>query len=304
MPTVRGTYAELLAPGLNMNTFEKLREKPEIYSRFMNLKTSTRAYEEDMGHTGLGPLAEKKELELAVMDRPEKLNLVRFTHKTYGLAISFSEESRDDDQYGFIMQMASMLGRSSRWTTELWGHDPLNLGFVTSRYTSRDGKALFASDHFINGRDNSRGLIANIPAIGTDLSIAALEEAIQIFGSALDERGMPIESMARKLIVHPQNEMNARKILETSNYPGSNLNDINPIQSSNLELIVTPYLVDTDAWFLLGAAEDIDLRFYWRQRPDTKTWDDEGRDATFHRIKQRHSVGVGDWYHTFASQGA
>jgi len=304
MPVVRGTYAELLAPGLNMHTFDRLREKPEIFSRFMKVMGSTRAYEEDAGHAGLGPLAEKRELELAMLDQPEKLSLVRFIHKTYGLAIVFSEEARDDDQYGFITQMAGMLGRSSRWTTELWGHDTLNLGFVTTRYTSRDGKALFASDHFINGKDATRGTFSNMPAVPTDLSVSALEEAIQLFGTMVDERGMPVESSARKLIVGPGNEMTARRILETTSYPGSNLNDINPIQASGLELIVTPFLSDPDSWYLLGDTNDVDMRFYWRMRPDTKTWDDEGRDATFHRIKQRHSVGVGDWFHTYGSQGA
>lgn len=303
MPIVRGAHAELVAPGLNMRTYDRLREKPEIFSRFMKVMDSKKAYEEDFAHSGLGPLYEKPELETAVFDQPNKLGLKRYIHKTFALAIAFSEESKDDDQYGFIMTMSGMLGRSSRWTTELWGHDVLNLGFVTTRYTTRDGKALFASDHPINGIDTGLGVFSNIPATSTDLSVSALEEAIQNFGSMVDERGMPVESMARKLIVSPTNEMTARRILETASYPGSQLNDINPIQSSKLELIVSPYITDADAWYLIGSPEDIDMRFYWRMKPDTKTWDDEGADATFHRIKQRHSVGVGDWRHTYASQG-
>jgi len=304
MPVVRGTYSELLAPGLIMKSFDRLRERPEIFSRFLRVLDSKKAYEEDFAHSGLGPLTEKPELELAIFDQPNRLGLKRYIHKSFGLAIAFSEEARDDDQYGFIMQMAGMLGRSSRWTTELWGHDPLNLGFATTRYTTRDGKALFAADHPINGVDTSIGVSSNMPAIPTDLSVSALEEAIQNFGQMVDERGMPVEAMARKLIVHPQNEMTARRILETTNMPGTQLNDINPIVASGLELIVSPYLTDTDAWFLLGDSQDVEIRWYWRKQPDTKTWDEEGTDAVIHRIKQRHSVGVSDWRHTFASQGA
>ncbi len=303
-PVVRGGYAELMAPGLNMQTWNRLRERPEIFSRFLRVLSSTKAYEEDFAHSGLGPLAEKAELELSVFDQPNKLGLNRYIHKTYALAIAFSEEARDDDQYGFIMEMAGMLGRSSRWTTELWGHDPLNLGFVTTRYTTRDGKALFASDHLIDGLGTDLGTYSNMPSAASDLSVSALEEAVQTFGQMVDERGMPVEAIARKLIVHPTNEMTARRILESTDYPGSQLNDINPIRASNFELIVTPYLTDPDAWFLLGANEDVDIRWYWRQQPDTKTWDDEGADATFHRIKQRHSVGVSDWRHAYASQGS
>ena len=54
MPIVRGQYAENLAPGLNMRTFNKYRERPEIYRLINNVKSSTRAYEEDFAQSGFG----------------------------------------------------------------------------------------------------------------------------------------------------------------------------------------------------------------------------------------------------------
>ena len=300
MPIVRGSMAMLLAPGLIMKTVTRYKEKPEKYRLFNNVQDSKKAYEEDYGLSGLGPLQEKSELGTAIFDEPIKLGLSRWIHKTYALGIAFSKESADDDLYSVIMGLAGQLGRSGRWTAELWGHDVLNFGFSTARYVGRDTKALFALDHPVQG---TQGILANRPTVDTDLSAGALEAAIQSFGSITEERGMPIESTPRKLIVHPENEMNARRILQSAGYPGSNLNDINVLKDSNLELVVTPYLTDTDSWYLFGDTSDVDVRFYWREMPDTKTWDDDNADATFHKLRQRLSVGFGDWRHTYASAG-
>ena len=300
MPIVRGDYAMMLAPGLIMKTVTRYREKPEKYRLLANVMDSKKAYEEDFGLSGLGTLQEKSELGTPIYDEPLKLGLSRFIHKTYALGIAFSQEARDDDQYGIIMDLAGQLGRSARWTAELWGHDVLNMGFGTTRYTGRDGKALFATDHPVQG---TGGTLSNKPTVDTDLSAGALEAALQSFGSIVDDRGMPIESGVEKLVVHPENEMNAKRLLNSINVPGSNLNDINVLKDTNLQVVVSPYLTDTDAWYLLGSTSDIDLRFYWREMPDTKTWDDDSADATFHKIRMRLSVGFGDWRHTYASSG-
>ncbi len=300
MPIVRGEYAHLLAPGLIMHTTNRYREKPEKYREFNKVLTSTRAYEEDMGLTGLGILREKSELGTPIYDQPLKLGLARFIHKTYALGVAYSQEARDDDQYGVMMDLAGQLGKSARWTAELWGHDVLNFGFTTTRYTTRDGKALFATDHTVEGLGTT---LANRPVTDVDLSAGALEAAITSYNGITDERGMPIESAPSVLVVHPANEMNAKRLLNSMQTPGGNLNDINVIRDSNLRLVVTPYLTDPDAWFLLADKDETDLRFYWREVPDTKTWDDDAADAVYHRIRMRLSVGVGDWRHTYGSSG-
>src|SRR5678815_4605295 len=119
MPIVRGQHAENLAPGLIMRSFNKYRERPEIYRQNTNVKDSNRAYEEDFALSGFGPLAPKGELESTILDEPVKLGGTRFIHKTYALGFEISEEMREDDQYGLIMDLASELGLSSRRTAEL-----------------------------------------------------------------------------------------------------------------------------------------------------------------------------------------
>jgi phage major head subunit gpT-like protein len=300
MPIVRGAISFLLAPGLNLETYGRYRERPEEYRRIMRVLDSRRAYEEDQALSGLGPLAQKSELETTILDEPIKLGGVRFFHNTYALGFAVSKEMLDDDQYGAMRELAGQLGRSSRFTTELYGHDVYNNGFTTTKYVGRDGLALFSTAHPVQGMGTTVG---NRPAADVDLSEAALEAAIQAFENQTDDRGMPIDLQPVTLLISPDNEMLARRLLQSAGFPGGNFNDINPIQG-RLNIVVSHYLVDKDAWFVLAPPQDLSLRFYWREMPDTKTWDDEDADAVFHKIRQRHSVGFSDWRGTYASTGA
>lgn len=300
MPVVRGQHAENLAPGLNMRTFNKYREKAEIYRQIVNVKDSARAYEEDFALSGFGPLAPKGELESTIMDEPVKLGGTRFIHKTYALGFEISEEMREDDQYALMLDLASELGLSSRRTAELYGHDVYNNGFTTAKYTGRDGLALFSLTHPVKG---TGGVQANRPAVDVDLSQAALEAAWAAYQTALDDRGMPIDLQPVVLLVHPSQVLFARRLLESSGYPGGNNNDINPIRGM-VRIVSSPYLTDVDAWYLLPEPSEIDVRFYWRRKPDTRTWDDDDSEGTIHKISQRHSVGFADWLGTYASPGA
>lgn len=300
MPVVRGQYAEYLAPGLNMRTFNAYRERPEIYRGIVNVRDSQRAYEEDFAISGFGPLAPKGELESTIMDEPFKLGGVRIIHKTYALGFEISEEMREDDQYGLMMDLAADLGKSSRYTAELYGHDVYNNGFNTTKYVGRDGQALFSTTHPVVG---TGGTAANRPAVDVDLSQAALEAGWASFQTQIDDRGIPIEIQPAVLLVHPTQVLFARRLLETPQMPGGNNNDINPIQGW-VRIVSSPYLIDQDAWILLGPPNEIDVRFYWRRKPDTRTWDDDDAEGTIHKISQRHSTGFGDWRGTYGSAGA
>ena len=122
MPLARGQWAELLAPGLNMHTFTAYRQHAEKYRSIINVKSSKKAFEDDFRIAGLGPLAPKSELGTTILDEPLKIGGQRYTNKTFALGVAISKEMRDDAQYAEILALAEMLGLSSYWTTELYGH--------------------------------------------------------------------------------------------------------------------------------------------------------------------------------------
>lgn len=305
-PVARGQWAELLAPGLNMKTFTAYRRHPELYRGLTHVKPSKRAYEDDFRIAGLGPLAPKSELGTTILDEPLKIGGQRYFNKTYALGVPISKEMRDDSQYAEILALAEMLGVSSYWTVELYGHDVLNNGFDTLKYSGRDGKALFATDHPIQG---TGGTFSNRPTVGADLSEAALEAAILAFDTMVDERGMPILMKGMRLAFNPTDRMIAKRLLNSAGMPydasfATTPNDVNPLKDEGMSPYSDPWLTDTNAWYLIGDTEQIDNNFFWREQPDTKTWDDEDADATFHKIRQRHSVGFGDWRGMYGSPGS
>ncbi len=302
MPFVRGGNAKLLAPGLNRFTFMRLRERASQFVRFTNVQSSSKAWEDSSEMTGFGPLAKKGELAPTLLDEPVDLGGVRFIHDSFALGFLVSEEMREDEQYGVVNKLAGALGRSSRITTELYGHDVLNNGFTTTKYVGRDGKALFATDHPLLATPGST--YANRPTVPVDLSEAALEAAIGSFDNMVDDRNITTEIKPSMLLVTPNDRMLAKRLLMSAGFPGTNFNDINPLADEGLTAMADNWLTDPDAWFVIAPGQDSPLQFFWRKQPDTKTWDDDNADGTFHKIKQRHSNGFDDWRGAYGSPGA
>lgn len=305
MPYIRGGRAVLLAPGLNRFTFNRLRERPPQYARYTQVRTSTSAWEDSFEMGGFGPLVKKGELSPTYLDEPLMIPGARFVHDSFALGFLASEEMQQDEKYGTIAQLAGSLGRSARITAELYGHDVLNNGFSATKYVGRDGKALFATDHPLYG---TGGTYANRPTVAVDLSEAALEAGIASFDNMVDDRGITTELRPSILLVTPNDRMLAKRLLNSAGMPGTSFtsqpNDINPLADEGITLMVSNWLTDPDAWFLITNAADSPLIFYWRMQPDTKTWDDDNADGTFHKIKQRHSVGLDDWRGIYGSPGA
>lgn len=301
MPWIRGGNAEQLAPGLNRFTFNRLRERPSQFARYVDVQSMDRAWIDSFDMVGFGPLAKKGELAPTMLDEPIKIPGVRFIPDAFALGFLVSEEMREDEQYGVTNQLAGALGRSARITAELYGHDVLNNGFSASKYVGRDGLALFSTAHTLAG---TGGTYANTPGVAVDISEAAIEAGIASFDNMVDDRGITTEMSASILLVTPGDRMLAKRLLNSSGMPGTANNDINPLADEGLTLMVSNWLTDPDAWFLLAPASESPIKFYWRKQPDTKTWDDDNADGTFHKIKQRHATGFDDWRGAYGSPGA
>lgn len=301
MPVVRGGNAEFLAPGLINHTFNRLRERPSQFARYVQVLTSTHAWEDSFESTGFGPLAKKAELSPTMLDEMLKLGGVRFIHDSFALGFLASEEMQEDEQIPLISMLAGSLGRSARITAELYGHDVLNNGFSAAKYAGRDGLALFSTVHPLVGTGGTYG---NTPSVAIDISEAGIEAAIASFDNMVDDRGITTEMSPMTLLVTPNDRMLAKRLLNSAGMPGTPNNDINPLADEGLSVLVSNWLTDPDAWFLLPSASESPIMFYWRKRPDTKTWDDDNADGTYHKIKQRHSTGFNDWRGAWGSPGA
>jgi len=97
MPATRGTFSQLLAPGLFSIIFEDLAMHPEEYSQLFNIYPSEMAYEEDQLIAGLGAVPQKPEGTALKLDEPIQGGSLRYTHVSYGLGFQVTREMWDDD---------------------------------------------------------------------------------------------------------------------------------------------------------------------------------------------------------------
>ena len=239
------------------------KEHPTIFTQFLNMKTASTGWIDVATVSGFGLFVEKPELVDSKEDDILEGPTARISVVTFAKNHSISEEAIEDKQAdGIIESRLPQILRAARATREVLGHDVLNSGFST--VTTPDGLPLFSASHV-----NLSGTVySNVRS--ADLSQSELEGAITQLKNMTDDRGIPIMQSPAKLIVSPSWEWAAKVILGTPNVVGSDWNNINPMSSQSLQLVVSPYITDEDSWFLLSD----DTMLNWYERKGIHNWSD------------------------------
>jgi hypothetical protein len=300
MTITRAQFPLLLEPKLRNIWNDGQKPWELLYPRFMNVGSSKKAQETDYQMTGLGSLAAIGEGENVVYDNPISGSTKVYTHATYGLGYKITAEMIRHEQYGQMVKMEKSLMRSTLDKQETDAHSVLNNAFSTSYTGFTSGEALCQSTHArLDGGSTSSN--ANAPSTPISLGITALQNAIIQMRLWKSERGLPIRVTPRLLIIHPNDLMTARELLGSAQKPGTANNEINAIRDEGLSFMDTPYLTDTNSWFLLG--DEHDLNFIWDLRP-TVTMDEEfDSDVVKRKVKQAYSFGFGWPLGIYASSG-
>ena len=303
MPTVSNQFEELYVPGLRKVIFESYTYLPVQYERFLNVATSQRQFEEDYKMGGFGNVPSKPEGTNIIYDDPVPGSKVRFSWTPYGKGFRVTHEAMMDDLYGPMKKMAASLGKAFRNQTEILGAAILNNAFTDpaagADNSGYDDLALCHTAHtLLRG-----GTWRNRPTTDVDLSVTAMQDASVDFELYVDESGVPIVIPARKLIIAPANIPLAREILGSPNKPFTADNEIN-ILAGSLELVVSHYMTDTNAWFVFADKADTDVWFMWREKFTTDASDDF--DSGDGKIKgyMRGAAGFGDARGTWGTSGS
>lgn len=296
MTAVRGAFSGLIAPGYRKIVFDSYRERPTEGNKLVNMGGMTRAYFDDLKLAGFGVLLDKPEGGRVLYQDPLQGDPKRYIASTWGLGFRVSEEMMEDQLYGiFGNKMSRALGRSVRNNFEVVAASVLNNGF-NSAFTGFDGLPLFHSAHPNLGG----GTQSNVGA--TDLTLAALQAAVEAFHGWTDDRGLQVASIPKYLVVGVSNMWTAGVLLGASLVPGGATNDPNIIANLGLQIIVSHYLTDPDAWFLIG--DEHDMNYFDRRMPKFSNTDDfDSGDAKF-KVTRRNAAGFGDWHGTYGSPGA
>jgi phage major head subunit gpT-like protein len=176
----------------------------------------------------------------------------------------------------------------------------LNNAFAGTTYG--DGTTLCATNHpLVNGGVNS-----NEPAVAADLNETSLEAAIIQIAGWTDERGLLIAAQPKKLIIPPNLQFVATRLLETEGRVGTADNDINALNNNGSVpggYAVNHYLTDTDAWFLMTDVPN-GLKHFVRSPMANSMDADFDTGNSRYKARERYSFGVSDPLGVFGSPGA
>lgn len=297
----RAQLLKELLPGLNALFGLEYKKYENEHAEIFDSENSDRSFEEETKLSGFGAAPVKPEGSGIQYDTAQEAWTARYTHETVAMGFSITEEAIEDNLYDSLSaRYTKALARGMAYTKQVKAAAILNNGFTT--FQSGDGVTLFNASHpLVSG-----GVNANIPAVATDLNETAIENAVIQIAAWVDERGLLISCMPRKLIIPPALMFVATRILETELRVGTADNDINAIKNNGSVpegYCVNHYLTDTDAWFL---KTDVPNGLKMFQRAPLKNDMDGDFDTGNVRYKsrERYSFGVSDPLGIWGSAGA
>jgi hypothetical protein len=215
-------------------------------------------------------------------------------HVEIGLGYAMTRKAIDDNLYKTQFHPSNLgLIESFQQTKEIYGANILNTAQVYNQTIGGDGKALCAVDHPIDS-----GLVGNTPAVQVDLGESTLLNAmIGVRTNFKDQAGLKVFARARKLIIPPQLEPVAIRLLKTELRPGTADNDVNAILSTSGGLtenfMVNDFLTSPFAWFLLTNIDG--LSFMERIKFETDMQVDFVTDNLLVKGYERYSFGYYNW---------
>lgn len=301
MVTTSGSHPKALWPGVKSFFGKTYDEKPLVCSMVFDEVSSNKAYEEYVEETGYGLAPVKSEGASVSYDTDAQGYVERLTNTTYGLGAKVTREAIDDNQYENVARRkAAKLARSMRQTKENVFANVLNRAFNSS-YTGGDGLELCSTAHV-----TLDGTQSNELAVAADMSEAAIEDMLTAIRQAKDSRGLRIQLKGMKLIVPPELEWDATRILSSQNQSGTANNDINAMKANGAlpgGVVVWDYLSDSDAWFIKTDADDGLLMQTRRGVAFTQDNDFDTENACM-KTTERYASGWGDWRGVWGSPGA
>ena len=302
MAISRAQLAKELEPGLNALFGMEYARYEHEHAEIFETEASDRAFEEEVLIVGFGNARDKSEGQGVAYDQASEGFTARYTHETVALAFALTEESVEDNLYDRLgARYTKALARSMAHTKQVKAANVLNNAFSSS-FTGGDGKSLVATDHPLAGG----GTFSNRPSSFSDLNETSLENALISISTFVDDRNMILALQGTKLIVPPQLQFVADRLLETPGRVETADNDINAIRNMGLlpqGYAVNHFLTDTDAFFVLTDVPD-GFKHFERSPIATSMEGDFNTGNVRYKARERYSFGFSNPRAVFASQGA
>jgi len=252
MPINLSSIKNELLPGLRALT-GKYDQIPREWDQIFDVGKSEMALERTVEMAYLGYAQLKTEGAATTFDNSAG---ERFTynqeHTELALGYAITRKAVDDNLYKRQFNPANLnMMQSFNQTQEILAANVLNTAGVYNAAVGGDGVSLVNASHPVDG-----GTYSNTFSTAADLNESSLLNAmIQIRTGFVDQRGLKLYARGRKLVIPPQLEPTALRLIKTALRPGTADNDINAIMFTTGGLkdgyLVDDYLTSPYAWFLL-----------------------------------------------------
>ena len=303
MAISRAQLVKELEPGLNALFGLEYKRYENQHAEIYNIESSDRAFEEEVMLSGFGNAQVKGEGQGIAFDDAQETFTARYTHETIALAFAITEEAIEDNLYDRLAsRYTKALARSMANSKQVKAVSPLINGLPsTDTFDSGDGVSLFNTSHTTLG-----GSFANTLATQSDLNETSLEQSLIDIGEMTDERGLLIAAKGVKMIVPPENQFNAERLMKSQGRTGTADNDINAVNSMGMipqGYRVNNYLTDADSWYIITDVPN-GMKMFVRTPLNTAMEGDFDTGNVRYKARERYSFGVSDPRCIFGVEGA
>jgi len=301
MAISRAQLLKELLPGLNALFGMEYARYDDEHSALYETESSDRSFEEEVKLSGFDAAPVKDEGSAISYDAAQESFTARYNHETIAMGFAITEEAMEDNLYDSLSaRYTKALARAMAHTKQVKAVVPLNTGFDT--YQSGDGVALFSTAHpLVGGGTNS-----NRPSTHVDLNETSLEAAVIQIGKWTDERGLMIAARPQTLVIPPDLQFVAQRVMKSELRPGTADNDVNAVRTMGVVpggTVVNHYLTDTDAWFLLTDIPN-GMKHFNRVALETSMDGDFDTGNVRYKARERYSFGVSDPLGIWGTSGA
>ena len=298
----RAQLAKELEPGLNALFGMEYARYDNEHAEIFEEESSDRAFEEEVLIVGFGNAPVKPEGEGVAFDNANEGFTARYEHETIALAFALTEEAVEDNLYDRLgSRYTKALARSMANTKQIKAASILNNAFSSS-FPGGDGQPLISTSHPLS----SGGSGSNRASTFADLNETSLEDTLIRISTQTDDRGLSIALQGQKLIVPPQLQFVADRLMNTPGRVGTSDNDINSIRNQGMlpdGYVVNHYLNDPDAFFIKTDVPD-GFKHFVRSPLSTSLEGDFDTGDMRYKARERYSFGFSNWRCVDGSQGA
>jgi hypothetical protein len=285
-------------PALDEVYFDEYQQAEDPRSKLFSIESTDRELIQTQEVTSLGLFTVTGEGEIANKDQFSQGYPKNFTVSKYAKAIGISDEMMADDRWALISKMVKSLARSAKETEIVLAMNVLNNAFGSEK--SADGIAIISASH-----PSEVGNQSNTLSVAADLSYTSAQEMEKLFREAKDSRGKRLLLKPKVVLVSESERHNAIEIFQSPYKANTANNNVNSLgQGGQLEILSSPYLTDSDAWFMLADPMDHGLKIFERQKMSTKTSEDTLAGVLYYKAEFRQALGCDKWRGIAGTAGA